>query len=62
MKISTSEFLNELRNRTAEHLQFAEMLSLKTEHDLNFRTSTESWSTLECLEHLNCYWRFYIPK
>ncbi|TXI99425.1 MAG: DinB family protein [Chryseobacterium cucumeris] len=62
MKISTSEFLNELRNRTAEHLQFAEMLSLKTEHDLNFRTSTESWSTLECLEHLNRYGDFYIPE
>lgn len=62
MKISTSEFLNELRNRTEEHLQFAEMLSLKTEHDLNFRTSTESWSTLECLEHLNRYGDFYIPE
>lgn len=62
MKISTSEFLNELRNRTAEHLQFAEMLSLKTENDLNFRTSTESWSTLECLEHLNRYGDFYIPE
>ncbi|QWT87453.1 DinB family protein [Chryseobacterium sp. PCH239] len=62
MKISTSEFLNELRNRIAEHLQFAEMLFLKTEHDLNFRTSTESWSTLECLEHLNRYGDFYIPE
>lgn len=62
MKISTSELLNELRNRTEEHLHFAEMLSLKTEHDLNFRTSTESWSTLECLEHLNRYGDFYIPE
>ncbi|MDR4954683.1 DinB family protein [Chryseobacterium sp. ES2] len=62
MKISTAELLNELRNRTEEHLQFAEMLSLKTEHDLNFRTSTESWSTLECLEHLIRYGDFYIPE
>ncbi|CAI8869734.1 DinB family protein [Chryseobacterium sp. IT-36CA2] len=62
MKISTSELLNELRNRTEGHLHFAEMLSLKTENDLNFRTSAESWSTLECLEHLNRYGDFYITE
>lgn len=62
MKISTSELLDELKNRTKQHLQFAEMLSLKTEHDLNFRTSADSWSTLECLEHLNRYGNFYIPE
>ncbi|WP_114821609.1 DinB family protein [Chryseobacterium sp. KLBC 52] len=62
MKISTSELLDELKNRTKQHLQFAEMLSLKTEHDLNFRTSADSWSTLECLEHLNRYGDFYIPE
>lgn len=62
MKISTSELLDELRNRTKEHLHFAEMLSVRPEHDLNFRTSAESWSTLECLEHLNRYGDFYIPE
>lgn len=62
MKISTSELLYELKNRTKQHLEFAEMLSSKTEHDLNFRTSADSWSTLECLEHLNRYGNFYIPE
>jgi hypothetical protein len=62
MKISTSELLHELKSKTEEHLQFAEMLSLQPEHDLNFRTSAESWSTLECLEHLNRYGDFYIPE
>ncbi|MFP8894030.1 DinB family protein [Chryseobacterium sp. EZn1] len=62
MKISTSELLDELKNRTKQHLQFAEMLSSKTEHDLNFRTSADSWSILECLEHLNRYGDFYIPE
>ncbi|WP_330745867.1 DinB family protein [Chryseobacterium sp. CP-77] len=62
MKISTSELLDELKNRTKQHLEFAEMLSSKTEHDLNFRTSADSWSTLECLEHLNRYGNFYIPE
>jgi hypothetical protein len=62
MKISTSELLNELTIRTEGHLHYAEMLSVKPEHDLNFRTSAESWSTLECLEHLNRYGDFYIPE
>ncbi|WP_137904240.1 DinB family protein [Chryseobacterium sp. 2VB] len=62
MKISTSELLNELKNTTEEYLHFAEMLSLKTEHDLNFRISAESWSILDCLEHLNRYGDFYIPE
>ncbi|MCE4063667.1 DinB family protein [Chryseobacterium gleum] len=62
MKISTSELLDELKNRTKEHLEFAAMLSLKPEDDLNFRISEDSWSTLECLEHLNRYGDFYIPE
>lgn len=62
MKISTSELLDELKNRTKEHLEFAAMLSLKQEDDLNFRISEDSWSVLECLEHLNRYGAFYIPE
>lgn len=38
------------------------MLSLKPEHDLNFRISAESWSIMECLEHFNRYGDFYIPE
>ena len=28
---------------------------------LNFKTSPDSWSILECLEHLNRYSRYYNP-
>ncbi|KAA2220702.1 DinB family protein [Chryseobacterium sediminis] len=62
MKISTSELLDELKDIAEQHLHFAEILSLKPEHELNFRPSQESWSTLECLEHLNRYGNFYIPE
>ncbi len=62
MKISTSELLEELKNRTKQHLHFAEMLSVKPEYDLNFRLSADSWSALECLEHLNRYGDFYITE
>jgi hypothetical protein len=30
--------------------------------DLNFKTSSDSWSILECLEHLNRYSRYYNPE
>lgn len=62
MKISTTALLDELKSRTGQHLHYAEKLLLKTEEELNFRVSTDSWSTLECLEHLNRYGDFYIPE
>lgn len=62
MKISTSDLLDELKNRTREHMQYAGTLLHKPENDLNFRISPDSWSALECLEHLNRYGDFYIPE
>lgn len=62
MKISTSQLLDELKNKTQQHLQYAETLLGKPEGDLNFRMSADSWSVLECLEHLNRYGEFYIPE
>ncbi|PTT36536.1 hypothetical protein DBR28_10910 [Chryseobacterium sp. HMWF028] len=62
MKISTAELVHELKERTRLHLEYAQTLTLKTEEELNFRASKDSWSTLECLEHLNRYGDFYIPE
>ena len=62
MKISTTQLLEELKDRTRNHLQYAQTLLLKPENELNFRISTDSWSALECLEHLNRYGDFYIPE
>lgn len=62
MKISTEALLDELKSRTKQHLQYAETLLLKPENELNFRITSDSWSTLECLEHLNRYGDFYIPE
>lgn len=62
MKISTIQLLNELKGKTKDHLQYAETLLLKPENELNFRVSEDSWSVLECFEHLNRYGDFYIPE
>jgi len=61
MKIST-RLISELKNITHENIQFAETLLNKADSELNFRISAESWSVLECLEHLNRYGNFYIPE
>lgn len=62
MTISTENLINELIDLTHEHLVFAESLLLKTDAELNKRLTNESWSTLECLEHLNLYGNFYLPE
>lgn len=62
MTISTENLLNELVELTKEHLAFAEGLLLKTDAELNKRLTNESWSALECLEHLNLYGNFYLPE
>lgn len=62
MVILSNDLINELIDLTHEHLAFAEGLLLKTDAELNKRLSDESWSVLECLEHLNLYGSFYLPE
>jgi len=62
MTISSEKLINELIELTHEHLVFAENLLLKTDAELNKRLTNESWSVLECLEHLNLYGNFYLPE
>lgn len=62
MTISTENLINDLVELTQEHLAFAESLLLKTDAELNKRLNDESWSVLECLEHLNLYGNFYLPE
>lgn len=62
MKISSYQLIVDLKNITQENLQSAENLLQKSDHELNYRMSQESWSALECFEHLNRYGNFYIPE
>jgi len=62
MKISSYPLIVDLKNTTQENLRFAESLLQKTDDILNKRLSEESWSVLECFEHLNRYGDFYIPE
>ncbi|MBT2623227.1 DinB family protein [Chryseobacterium sp. ISL-6] len=62
MKISSSQLISELTTITQQHIQYVETLLQKTDQELNHKTSENSWSVLECIEHLNLYGDFYIPE
>lgn len=62
MKIQTEVLVTDLMNRTKQLIVEAEALKEKTEEQLNYKQHAESWSVLECLEHLNLYGRFYLPE
>ncbi len=62
MKIGSSELINDLKSRTEKVLTQSEKFLALTNEELNYRTSPESWSMLECLEHLNLYGRFYLKE
>lgn len=62
MKISSSQLLSELTAITQQNIQYVEGFLQRTDEELNYRTSENSWNILECIEHLNLYNNFYIPE
>ena len=62
MKISSKELIQDLIERTRKNINEAEKFNHLTMEMLNWRPAAESWSILECLEHLNLYGDFYLPE
>ncbi len=62
MKIPTEQLIQELVTYTQAHLNYVVFLQSLPEDVLNTRLSEESWSVLECIEHLNRYGHFYLPE
>jgi len=62
MKIKQAELLADLQNRTKQVIEDATALQDLTLAELNQKPTPESWSALECIEHLNRYGHFYIPE
>ncbi|WP_372474664.1 DinB family protein [Capnocytophaga sp. ARDL2] len=56
------QLLDTLTQITLENKTFAEALLLKSEIELSNSPSDDSWSILECIEHLNLYGNFYLPE
>lgn len=62
MKIEQAVLLNQLQKITRYHLEVTRDLRGLPEQVLNFKPSEDSWSVLECIEHLVRYGNFYIPE
>lgn len=62
MKIPTTDLLANLKQRTLDNQKRAKFLRQLSEERLNQRPGPESWSALECIEHLNRYGDFYLPE
>ena len=60
MKTKSETLISELIETTRQNLNFAETLKIKSSSQLNWKENPESWSILECLEHLNLYGDFYL--
>lgn len=62
MLLSRSSVLNELKEITKIGIGLAAELESETLEVLNFKPNENSWSILECFEHLNYYHEFYIEE
>lgn len=54
--------MSDLVERTRQNINLAEQLKQNGQSALNWRPAPESWSVLECIEHLNLYGDFYLPE
>ncbi|GAB5471910.1 MAG: hypothetical protein Mars2KO_00090 [Maribacter sp.] len=62
MTIKSEQLIQDLIERTRININQAETFNSLSTEKLNLRIQQESWSILECFEHLNLYGDFYIPE
>ncbi len=62
MKFKTDEILTDLIRRSKNVQDTISEYRSLNEEVLNLKPNAESWSKLECLEHLNLYGDFYLPE
>ncbi|NVK27218.1 MAG: DinB family protein [Flavobacteriia bacterium] len=62
MKGNAELLITDLISRTETIIAQAEKWKQLDSETLNQKPSSDSWSALECLEHLNRYGDFYLPE
>jgi len=62
MKTESQYLIDDLIEQTGRIMNDAEQFKRLKIEKLNYRTNPNSWSALECLEHLNLYGDFYLPE
>lgn len=59
MEFNSTTLLTDLKKIVNEQITYAKQLIELKEEQLQWRAEENSWSVLECLEHLNLYARYY---
>jgi hypothetical protein len=62
MEFNKKGLLADLKNDIGKGVEQAKAFKNLTTEQLNYKENPESWSILECLEHLNLYGDFYLPE
>ena len=62
MKQTTNQLINDLIDRTKAVMNTIDKFQNLSEEELNWKENPNSWSVLECIEHLNLYGDFYLPE
>lgn len=62
MKIESKQLIKELLAKSEMATAAALQLKNLSPEQLNFKKSADSWSALECIEHLNLYGDYYLPE
>ncbi len=60
--MQTEYLLHTLSEQTKNIISQVEQLKNSDLHSLTWKQNPNSWSILECLEHLNLYGEFYLPQ
>lgn len=60
--MQSGKLLQSLIEQTKQIINQAEKLKEYDLHTLTWKAAPESWSIVECLEHLNLYGDFYLPQ
>lgn len=59
---STTDFIQDCVQKTNNFILQVEVMRSKGMEALQWKRNSETWSVLECLEHLNLYGEYYLPK
>ncbi len=62
MQVESKILLQDLTQRVAKVNEKIDLFKKMNNEQLNYRETPESWSILECIEHLNLYGDFYLPE
>ncbi|MDR0193533.1 MAG: DinB family protein [Myroides sp.] len=60
--MTNQEVLDELLLLTDKHIQQLQLIKQLTEEHLRYSPSVDQWNILQCMEHLNHYFDFYLPQ